>query len=543
MSNTARAQELKAEGNTLFGQGEYTTASAKYAEALQHDDQSAILYANRAACSLHLRKFDEAKVDAEKAVELDPGYAKGWGRLAAACDGLQEYEKSAVCWRRALAALPQRDVTAAELNQKEQCEAGEKDALTKLAKATGILVDGDSMKGKWPWDRVAAMEDELQAGYPKNADSSAWVMLRAVRLWDRGSRGMTQVKTRMTPAGLQWGGCDGVLASLTDAILTDVRVFRIEGFQWLEMFNKQAKLEARRTGAWPSLTVERIQAEAVKRQQQEGWDAARNAVDVTVRIWVMQGFLATHVNANTQVALQHFNAALDLLNWGRTASWRDASARDRGDVFEDYFVRAVRGLRLEVLRADCAILPHPEAALQTLYEEVQSMISEIPEVETVVLTEGGRGPGFVSAFSIYLKAHALTTVGFYHQKIVDQYPPREEDGATIVKHYLEAHVAYLEAAMLYPKDDEKHAWFLHVAFDALRMCGGPFGLALNVTKQMRLALPHIMKIWQFSQAAKQGAYVCCEEVLKIGRKIEKDLADGKITLEDPMLPNYAPWTP
>ena len=54
------------------------------------------------------------------------------------------------------------------------------------------------------------------------------------------------------------------------------------------------------------------------------------------------------------------------------------------------------------------ILPHPEAALQTLYEEVQSMISEIPEVETVVLTVGGRGPGFVSAFSIYLKAHALT---------------------------------------------------------------------------------------------------------------------------------------
>ncbi|KAH9921448.1 uncharacterized protein B0H18DRAFT_880151 [Fomitopsis serialis] len=539
MSNAARAQELKAEGNTLFGQGEYTTASAKYAEALQHDDQSAILYANRAACSLHLRNHTDWSRLFVQAVELDPGYAKGWGRLAAACDVRLQYEKSAICWRRALAALPQRDLTAAELKQKEQCEAGEKDALTKLAKATGILVDGDSMKGKWPWDRVAAMEDELQAGYPKNADSS----------------------TRMTPAGLQWGGCDGVslpdsmssaladrvqvLASLTDAILTDVRIFRIEGPQWLEMYNKQAKLEAMKTGAWPSFSVERIQAEAVKRQQQEGWEAARNAVDVTVRIWIMQGFIASNTNMNTQVALQHFNATLELLNWGRTASWRNASARDRGDIFEDYFVR-LDPCRMSLLSdarlapQDCRDPPHPEAALQALYEEAQSMVREIPKPEAVVLIDRERGPGFVSAFGMYLRGHALTMVGFYHQKMASRCSKQDKHGAAR-KHYLEASRAYEEAATLFPQDEEKRVWFLHVAFNMLRMCGCPFKSVLRVTEQIRVALPYTKRVWEFSQAATQGGDNGLEEVLKLERQIEKDLADGKITLEDDMLqvPDYA----
>lgn len=56
MAESTRAQALKIEGNTLFGKGEWSAAYDKYAEAIQHDDQSAILYANRAACALHLKK-------------------------------------------------------------------------------------------------------------------------------------------------------------------------------------------------------------------------------------------------------------------------------------------------------------------------------------------------------------------------------------------------------------------------------------------------------------------------------------------------------
>ena len=56
MTNSARAQELKTEGNALFGKGEWRAAYDKYVKAIQLDDQNAVLYANRAACAIHLKK-------------------------------------------------------------------------------------------------------------------------------------------------------------------------------------------------------------------------------------------------------------------------------------------------------------------------------------------------------------------------------------------------------------------------------------------------------------------------------------------------------
>ncbi|EPT04435.1 hypothetical protein FOMPIDRAFT_64400 [Fomitopsis schrenkii] len=56
MADPIRAQELKAEGNALFGKGEWSAAYETYAEAIQHDDQNAVLHANRAACAIHLGK-------------------------------------------------------------------------------------------------------------------------------------------------------------------------------------------------------------------------------------------------------------------------------------------------------------------------------------------------------------------------------------------------------------------------------------------------------------------------------------------------------
>ena len=50
------AATLKEEGNALFVEGKYAAAYDKYSEAIAQDDGNAILYANRAACSLRLNK-------------------------------------------------------------------------------------------------------------------------------------------------------------------------------------------------------------------------------------------------------------------------------------------------------------------------------------------------------------------------------------------------------------------------------------------------------------------------------------------------------
>ncbi|KIJ51570.1 hypothetical protein M422DRAFT_776794 [Sphaerobolus stellatus SS14] len=72
------AQILKGEGNDLYTSGAYELAIEKYIQAIQKAPDNAILYANRAACNLALKKFDDALLDATKATELDSEYAKGW---------------------------------------------------------------------------------------------------------------------------------------------------------------------------------------------------------------------------------------------------------------------------------------------------------------------------------------------------------------------------------------------------------------------------------------------------------------------------------
>lgn len=54
--NLSKADRLKAEGNTLFAKNDFAGAYKKYTEALKHDDKNPILYSNRAACSLGLKR-------------------------------------------------------------------------------------------------------------------------------------------------------------------------------------------------------------------------------------------------------------------------------------------------------------------------------------------------------------------------------------------------------------------------------------------------------------------------------------------------------
>ncbi|TFY70073.1 hypothetical protein EVJ58_g51 [Rhodofomes roseus] len=497
MADPARAQELKAEGNALFVKGEYAAAHQKYEDAIQYDDRNAILYANRAACSIHLDKFSEAKADAKQAVELDPAYAKGWARMATACDGLGEYGESVKCWRKAMAALPKDNLTASDARQKKQCEDGLRTAAVNIAKAAG-LVDMGQMRGKFPWDRVKAIENELHAGLPANAGSSA-------------------------------------LTDLTDAILTDSRIFRMEG-SWMDMYNKQVMLETMNSGAWPALPMAKIQEEAMMRQQEHGWDAARLAVDVTIRIWLMQGFVASNTGSDTQTSLRPFNLILELLNWGQTSSWGNSSTKDKGNVFEDYFVRGVRKLRMEAMMAHCAKSPPQglEAALKALYEEAQIVMQEVGPS----LPEGEHEPGFVSAFGIYPKAHAYTAIGFYHQQTVYRYKS-QRDYEIVCEHSFKAYQAYREAAMLFPKDDESRAWFIVIAFQSLQQARSTFKVALHVMEELRLALPETHKIWEFSQIAVRGKDKACKDILQLEQKMRKDLGDGRITLEDHMPAGYS----
>jgi hypothetical protein len=55
--SSPRIDELKAEGDTLYRQGDFQMAHFKYSEAIKLDSKNAILFSNRAASSLNLKEW------------------------------------------------------------------------------------------------------------------------------------------------------------------------------------------------------------------------------------------------------------------------------------------------------------------------------------------------------------------------------------------------------------------------------------------------------------------------------------------------------
>lgn len=56
-ANIDLANKLKEEGNAFFREEKYTQALEKYNEALQVGGDSAVLYSNRSACRMKLKKY------------------------------------------------------------------------------------------------------------------------------------------------------------------------------------------------------------------------------------------------------------------------------------------------------------------------------------------------------------------------------------------------------------------------------------------------------------------------------------------------------
>ena len=87
-------EEYKLEGNDFFTSVKYFEAIVCYTKAINGDPSNPIYRSNRALCYLKTEYFEEALLDSEKAIELDPNSSKFKHRLAMSWSGLGNYEKS-----------------------------------------------------------------------------------------------------------------------------------------------------------------------------------------------------------------------------------------------------------------------------------------------------------------------------------------------------------------------------------------------------------------------------------------------------------------
>ena len=71
-----QANKLKVQGNEALSHSNYWAAVQCYTQALELDPDNAALYSNRSVAYARHNKFAEALDDAEKAIELNPTWAK-----------------------------------------------------------------------------------------------------------------------------------------------------------------------------------------------------------------------------------------------------------------------------------------------------------------------------------------------------------------------------------------------------------------------------------------------------------------------------------
>ncbi|KAI8994485.1 hypothetical protein BDB01DRAFT_772984 [Pilobolus umbonatus] len=92
--NPELADKAREEGNALFKSGKWPNAVEQYTEAIKRNDKDVRPYSNRAACYLKLMAIHEAEKDADRCIELDPSFPRGYVRKAAVQLVKKEYEEA-----------------------------------------------------------------------------------------------------------------------------------------------------------------------------------------------------------------------------------------------------------------------------------------------------------------------------------------------------------------------------------------------------------------------------------------------------------------
>uniref|UniRef100_A0A0D6R9N2 STI1 domain-containing protein n=1 Tax=Araucaria cunninghamii TaxID=56994 RepID=A0A0D6R9N2_ARACU len=96
------ADEEREKGNECFKKQQYPDAIKHYTEALRRNPNDPRVYSNRAACYTKLGALPEGLKDANKCIELDPAFTKGYTRKGAVQEFMKEYDKALETYQEGL---------------------------------------------------------------------------------------------------------------------------------------------------------------------------------------------------------------------------------------------------------------------------------------------------------------------------------------------------------------------------------------------------------------------------------------------------------
>ncbi|GAA5944051.1 hypothetical protein JCM10213_008983 [Rhodosporidiobolus nylandii] len=92
--NPELADKAREDGNAAFKAADFATAVSHYTESIKRNPTDARGYTNRAQAYTKLMALPEALKDAEKAIEVDPSFVKGYIRKSTVLFAMKEFDKA-----------------------------------------------------------------------------------------------------------------------------------------------------------------------------------------------------------------------------------------------------------------------------------------------------------------------------------------------------------------------------------------------------------------------------------------------------------------
>lgn len=115
-----RATAFKDRGNEELAKGHYLQAIALYSEGLEYQPTNAILLSNRALAFIKVENYGLALQDADRAIESNPSYVKGYYRRASANFALHHFKLARKDFRTVCKLTPKSKDARAKLAEVER---------------------------------------------------------------------------------------------------------------------------------------------------------------------------------------------------------------------------------------------------------------------------------------------------------------------------------------------------------------------------------------------------------------------------------------
>ncbi|CAE7218464.1 unnamed protein product [Rhizoctonia solani] len=529
--DTTPLASLKAEASELFKNGDSKGAKRVYTRALAHTDlerhERAVLYCNRAAAEMKLRRFEDAITDSKRSIEADPTYSRGYERLATAQLGLHRYNDAYDSYGKAIALLDAiSEPSSADIARKVKIEQALAEAQRKEAGPDVLLIRNAT--GNMPWDKATALRPSMNPS--DGTCTSAWIILEAHELFSKGCESLWELQRTETSEGTVIYGRLGAVADILDGLLRDERAFHMTSSDWKDRYGYQAQYEAMEYDAWINQADEAtIMREIRERVATRGWDNVQPALDLTVRAWIMHAFLLRSI-PDYNTAVQLLQKVQRFLTWG-DHQWPDVPTSQRGVIFEHTFRRGVKRLYLHTLYQAVINNPGPNSpfSLAELKNTSAAILEDVEQHPPETEVKEKLTPGFIAAYWLYPTAEAMIIDGFYHMQLALTSLP--VDPIKQKANYRLAYEKYLSGAERFPKDDENHAYYLKNALECLMESGATLTETLPLMERVRKATPLMKNIWETSSMSLCGRDAALQVVISFEEGIQKQLKDGTLTMD------------